>query len=494
MKKVLLIVLVSLSLALPIKTNALDLKLTYKEDLKKCYELVPYVLPSYDDTGTADGYTFFASKYGEASKVFKLDSNNELLWKTGDEIVVSDNIKITNDDNTSSEKILITKYDDNNNVVFKTKWGGNGYESRHMIYNSFNKKGEHDGYIISFRTYSTDIKAGQGYILIKIDLKGNIVWQKNISNLIYYDNLIGLPVAGDKDKFTHIFTSSSYVTKYVVEITNYNQKSVWSKNTAIDNNRSNYSYNESGEIDGIVVVGVNKDNNKGTIIKYDLDGNEVFRTSYDSDIGSRYTDVISSIDVDGTYDGYIVAATLDDGKSLIIKYDHSGKIVWREEFSSNSKLPLFLIRQNYDELGNPNGYLFYAEKYENDDLATENCSYTLYKYTYPNYEIKKEATDEGDITVSNDKAYPGDVVKISVTPKDGYVLKKIVVTDESGKEIEVSDDGTFIMPEGKVKVSAIYNKITNPETVSACYIVLGIILLISIGALIVNKQKTVKNN
>ena len=65
---------------------------------------------------------------------------------------------------------------------------------------------------------------------------------------------------------------------------------------------------------------------------------------------------------------------------------------------------------------------------------------------------------------------------------------------ESGEEVEVSDEGTFIMPEGKVTVTAIYNKIANPETVSACYIVLGIILLISIGTLIVNKQKTVKNN
>lgn len=488
MKKILLIVLLSLSIVLPIKTNALDLKLTYKEDLKKCYEIVPYVLPNYDDTGTVDGYIFFASKYGEATNMFKLDSNNELLWKTAEEMVISDNFNIANKGNTSSEKISITKYDDNNNVVFKTKWGGNGYETTHMGYNSFNKKGEHDGYIMSFRTYSTDLKAGQGYILIKIDLKGNIVWQKNISNLIYYDNLIGLPVAGDADKFSHIFTSKSSINKYVVDISNRNQRSVWNKDTAIDNNRSNYSYNKSGVIDGIVVVGVNKDN-KGTIIKYNLEGNEVFRTSYDSDIGSRYTDVISSIDVDGTYDGYIVAATLDDGKSLIIKYDHSGKIVWREEFSSNSKLPLFSIRQNYDELGNPNGYLFYAEKYENDDLATENCSYTLYKYTYPNYEIKKETTDEGDITISNDKAYPGDVVKISVTPKDGYVLKKIVVTDESGKEIEVSDDGTFIMPEGKVKVSAIYNKIVNPDTTSACYVVLGIILVISVGTLIVTKGR-----
>ena len=88
----------------------------------------------------------------------------------------------------------------------------------------------------------------------------------------------------------------------------------------------------------------------------------------------------------------------------------------------------------------------------------------------------------------------GDTIKVKVTTKEGYVLKRIVVMDESGKEIEVTADGTFIMPEGKVTVTAIYNKITNPETVSACYIVLGIILLISIGILIVNKQKTVKNN
>ena len=87
-----------------------------------------------------------------------------------------------------------------------------------------------------------------------------------------------------------------------------------------------------------------------------------------------------------------------------------------------------------------------------------------------------------------------DTIKVEVTPKESYVLKRIVVKGESGKEIEVTNNGTFIMPEGKVTVTAIYNKITNSETVSACYIVLGIILLISIGALIVNKQKTVKNN
>lgn len=47
----------------------------------------------------------------------------------------------------------------------------------------------------------------------------------------------------------------------------------------------------------------------------------------------------------------------------------------------------------------------------------------------------------------------GDTIKVKVTTKEGYVLKRIVVMDESGKEIEVTADGTFIMPEGKVTVT-----------------------------------------
>ena len=39
----------------------------------------------------------------------------------------------------------------------------------------------------------------------------------------------------------------------------------------------------------------------------------------------------------------------------------------------------------------------------------------------------------------------GDTIKVKVTTKEGYVLKRIVVMDESGKEIEVSKDGTFVM-------------------------------------------------
>ena len=45
------------------------------------------------------------------------------------------------------------------------------------------------------------------------------------------------------------------------------------------------------------------------------------------------------------------------------------------------------------------------------------------------------------------------------------------------------------MPEGKITVSAIYKRVTNPDTVSAAYMVLGVVLLIAVGSLIVIKNK-----
>ena len=169
--------------------------------------------------------------------------------------------------------------------------------------------------------------------------------------------------------------------------------------------------------------------------------------------------------------------------------------------SAVSELLFFGIIRNYDNTGRPNGYLFYQAmssvaksrilSTQTQEHATKACQeeYRIVKYTYENYLVEKETTTEGNITVSNENDYPGELVKVSVVAKEGYVLKRIVVLDKSGKEIEVSKDGTFAMPEGKVTVTAIYSRISNPETVSACYVVLGIILLISIGTLIVQKKK-----
>ena len=520
MKRFFLILVLALGSLVPIKANAVDLKLTYDNDFKKkIYSQGDIqVLPSYDNEGNINGHLFFykdnnivkrkigVTDMSARAKIgmFKLDLNNNLVYSKGDEDVYVSDISVNKIDiGDGTFDILITGYDESGEVLFETEYGGSGDEEYYRRFNSFNDKGEHDGYLIVLGSTSSGLKIDPGVILIKIDLKGKLVWEKNINEFLTGARSLLYVVDKKIDSiFRYNYNGAVFRTKVDAE------ESIWKKDSGIEIVNLNYSYNESGVIDGIVVVGMDS-NTKGVIIKYDLDGNEIFRYSYNSTNESAYTGVISSMYVDGKYDGYIVMGITADNKTLIIKYDYSGNIVWTDEYSDNEILFMNVIR-NYDNTGKPNGYLLYQvdssfDKRKNLYNSTFNSykvkqlslnrigqaeyQYKVAKYTYENYLVKKDEDEKGNITISNSMAYPGEIVKVSVSPKEGYALKRIVVIDENGKEIEVSKDGTFVMPDGKVTVTAIYNRITNPKTVSACYVVLGIILLVSIGTLIVNKKK-----
>ena len=475
MKKYLLL-FVSFFFLFPLGVGAVDLKKSYEEAKLACIDDIYTVLPSYDDTGEIDGSLFLYNE-NEQRVLLKRDLNNKSIYKKNASELESTDIKAT----IGSSGLMVTKYDDNNNVLFEKKYGGTSHDYLSDTFNSFDDKGIHDGYILLFSSLSsTDFDANAGEIMIKINLNGNVVWQKNVN--VYLDNTHSLAFAGGYFVF-----DDTKIWKYATGV-------MWERYTDLDSNFSiAFSYTKDEVVDGILLVGYKIDNEKqiGTIIKYDLNnGKEIFRSSYEGSLGSIYTSVISSKNVDGIYDGYVVSASLSNGKNAIIKYDYSGKIVWKDIFSNGMGIN-FNIIENYDSNKKFNGYLLYSNAVESgfSETVKDTCkNLSLVKYTYESYPIEKKITDEGDVTVSSDKAYPGDTVKVKVTPKEGYVLKRIVVLDESGKEVEVSDDGTFIMPDGKVTVTAIYNRISNPETVSVCYVVLGVILLISIGTLIVSKK------
>lgn len=67
--------------------------------------------------------------------------------------------------------------------------------------------------------------------------------------------------------------------------------------------------------------------------------------------------------------------------------------------------------------------------------------------------------------------------------------------DDSGEEIEVSDDGTFVMPDDDdVSIELVYEKIienilTNPNTSSALCVALAIISISLLGTFIVKNKK-----
>ena len=480
-------------LALPRSVQALDLKLTYNETWKECFERVD-VFPSYDNDGIVDGHLYLTNK-----GITKQDLNNKIVYEN--KKFKTTNVKVSTIDSSNSDgyvvngetDILITGYDDNDNVIFKKQYGGNGIDADAGTINSYDNNGVLDGYLISFITTSSDLGTKQGFVVLKINLDGYIVWTKNFNEELRFEALI-------YTKNQSIY-DVELIDKTKLKSTSLLGNVAWEKDTGIEINNINYSYDKNGVIDGVIVVGHVSDNiDVGTIAKYDLAGNLVFKSNYDvSSVHSMYTDVISSYLPDRTYDGYIVTAISSDNRTFLVKYDLNGKKVSEIVYSNDSDLE-FMIVNNFDKSGNQNGYLLYSLDYDkvvkrkNDvatlDLSCENL--IVAKYTYDIFPVAKEKADGGTISVKTD-AYPGELVRVKVAVKEGYILSRIIVKDENGKEIEVNSDGTFVMPEGKVTVSAIYKRLSNPDTVSAAYMVLGVVLLIAVGSLIVVKQRNKEN-
>lgn len=521
MKKYFVLVLLLASFVLPVGVSAADLKMTFDENVGISNNRGNYIiLPSYDNSGKIDGNLiyfrpiptrvedFSSNKFKVELAKYNLD--NELLYRK-QAAGLHDNTKIsvrliTENDNSGytvkgKSDVLISIYDSSNGTtIFTKQYGGNGCETEFNEFQSYDNNGMHDGYLVFVMSDSTDLGINPGYIMLKYDLKGNLVWQKNIND--YYSNSY---VSNDKINTFYVQNNNSIVRNDYL-----NDKDLWKNKTDLNSiYEISLSYTKNGVVDGIVAVGniLNGTNNYvGIIVKYDLDGNEVFRYKYDKP--SYFFNVASSRYIDGTYDGYIVTGVSDEG-TFILKYDYDGNIVYKNIYS-DKYYSFEQVAINYDNTGKQNGYILLSSyvNYNTDisfninakKVATRKLSnvkkvefdynrrlLTIVKYTYPVYDIVKDKSDDGEIIV-NDNAYPGDIVKVSVTPKERYTLKRIVVMDENGNEIEVRDDGTFIMPEGKVTVVALYNRISNPETVSVCYVVLGVILLISIGTLIVSKK------
>ncbi len=528
MKKYFVFVILLVSFILPVSVSAADLKMTSGEDVGISNSGYYIILPSYDNSGKIDGNLIYLnyqamriekSGFTKPISLLKYNLDNESVYKKSSRDLTSDFevsiSEISSDDsayvvNGNNDVLIAVTNINTGKAVFTKQYGGNGYEMELNELQSYNNNGQHDGYIVLIFSNSTDLGIDPGIIMLKYDLKGNLVWQKNVN-----------------DYFSGFYVSNNQIIEFyspahtddkssIIKFDVLNGKRLFSFDTDLSYiTNVTLSYTKNGVIDGFVAAGyiLNDANNYvGIIVKYDLDGNEVFRYKYDRP--SYFFNVASSRYIDGTYDGYIVTGVSDEG-TFILKYDYDGNIVYKDIYSDK----YYSFRQiaiNYDNTGKQNGYILMSN-YVSDETDFEGSSVsfdfnkkkpvvrklssvkkvdidynkqllTIVKYTYPVYDIVKDKSDDGEIIVS-DNACPGDIVKVSVTPKEGYTLKRIVVMDENGNEIEVRDDGTFIMPEGKVTVVALYNRISNPDTTSACYIVLGILLIISVGTLIVSKKK-----
>ncbi len=485
--KILSILIIMSVCILPLPVGAIDIKLSTTNNTEILGK-IESIYPSYNNKGQPDGYLFFSNGNSELIK-HDLGENEVYYIKNGDATTGID-VDVINGNSKYEVKgytdLLITAVDSTTGkTIFERQYGGSENEFVDRAFKSYDDSGKHDGYYISLWTSSTDTSTGFGDVLIKYDLKGNLVFEKNITN--FHNDLYTYEFDGEPWSGLTYIKNGKYDSTFSYDeddsiIYRYNDdEDLFEIETDYVVNKMNLSYTATGEVDGIVVIGT--DYEKEYFAKYDLSGKEVFKKTVS---GYEQFTIKSSHLPNGTYDGYIASALdTETFGSAILKYDLQGNLMMDTVYDEDETYFVNYSLSSYDENGNENGIILISRGA--DGIAQLNFVYNV-------YEVAKDTTEEGEIAVNTASAIPGEVVSVSVTPKEGYVLKRIVVMDESGKEIEVTDDGTFIMPEGKVTVTAIYKKITNPETVSACYVVLGIILLISIGTLIVNKQKAVKNN
>lgn len=74
-----------------------------------------------------------------------------------------------------------------------------------------------------------------------------------------------------------------------------------------------------------------------------------------------------------------------------------------------------------------------------------------------NVEVSQPQTG-GTISANPTSAKEGDIVSLSATPSDGYLLNKFVVTYGNGQTVNVNENNQFTMPNSNVKVTATFRE------------------------------------
>lgn len=403
----------------------------------------------YDSTGKWDGTIVYCA---HDDIMTKLDTSYKIIWTKSSNADISDDV----------QKKLV----DSNSCTDKSPC--------HIISN-YDNEGKMSGYIVLF----SDLKTK--FIMRFLDLNLNLLKEYSLDS--FYERTID---ELDSSKYRIVRRNDFiYVLNYISDRAENPSELffyMYDKNTL--ELKKNFFVGE----EAIGTFSFDTDKNVNGIFFYDgMDTEDIFNIdlleNMKFQLKSNYYlwEMINTQNVNGVYDGYFSfgknKATFN--KREIIRLDVNGKVLWNTEF----KYDLYDIVEDYDENHELDGYLILA--------ADSDKKVHLLRYLYKEYEIISKDNDNGTISVS-DTGRVGEKVTIKVEPKDGYKLKKIIVTDSNGDEIEVSSDGTFIMPDSEVTISTVFEKIdtiiSNPETSSFICIVLGITAISILGIVVVKSK------
>ena len=456
MKKNILILFILMVLIVPFKVGAAELEKSFEMSFDtNNFRL--RIINSYDEFDKVNGYIIFDTNGGIYEKY---DLEDRLLFSTENATV--DDLKVEEVD----DDLIITRIDTvSGNSLWQNKFGGNGYDYCSKILYDYDTKGNVTGYLLVVLTRSTDLDIIPGDYIIKYDVNGNLLWIKpyHTSKL----ETMGYVKNKDDDLLEFSARHSEYGD---ITLSIFNK----TKNTALLNKYLDAS-TTSAEFfwydEYVIFILFGYDDFPTMMLKYNYDGTKSLEKELKSYIKPNM--LINSRTIDGDFDGFI---SVD---SVMAKFDYDGNLIWENPLSYTPTH----ITESYDETGEFDGYIVVGADWANDKGY-------ITKFTYPKRVIESNSDDVEVVTGS----YPGKNVTLTPKEKAGYYVKRIIVRDSTGKEIEVSSDNTFVMPDDDVTIEVIYEKretetIINPDTASTISIVLVIMSILVLGTIITKKTK-----
>lgn len=125
--------------------------------------------------------------------------------------------------------------------------------------------------------------------------------------------------------------------------------------------------------------------------------------------------------------------------------------------------------------GNADGFICWsASAGEFEDINSEVTWFTMPECDVTvvasfTFNITVKDTEDGEVKIDNDSPGAGENVTITVTPDEGKEIAEVIVMDENGNKIAVTDNGnntyTYLQPDSDVTIEVIFRNIQSPGSV-----------------------------
>lgn len=368
---------------------------------------------------------------------------------------LSDSTDIDGITNKGRDDIVIIKYDKDFNVVWQKDWGGNHQEHIHNIL-----KLEDGGFVVAGVTVSTDLEgvskdSDTTAILLRYDKEGNLLWNNFFGG---HSTSSEVPIFQTEDGGFIVLTPFSSTTvegipnmgEWDLLIVKYDKDGnvVWKKSyggNGTDNFRKMIPTEDGGfyvfgDSDSTDITGFTTYGGSDIVtMKYDKDGNLIWKKNYGGNGDDAFRNVILTEDGSFILTGLSKSTDLDGWTNkgafdiLIIKHDKDGNLIWEKSHGGKNT-------DNYHNIAAiENGFIVYGLSISTDivDLPNKGSADTI---------ILRYDNDGNLIWQKDWGGNGGDILSNVFITKNGEILLlgSTSSKDINGIELKGITDGVIV--------------------------------------------------